>query len=124
MTVAITGGGAQVGWCQCALQKLTSPSATSKSKPAGTDLYVEPSIKQQSSSDRAEICLYICSKPEKEGICAHISEAGGGEEGRKASRISKLYMVFVNSMWSELGKSLSLICRELPPDCEQDFTFT
>lgn len=122
--VAITGGSTSGVVLVCTVQTVTSSPPTSKSKPAGTDLCVQSSIKQQSSTDRSEICLHICGKPGKEGICAPISRAGGGEEGRKASRNSKLYMVSVNSTWSELGKSFSLISRELPPDCEQDFTFT
>lgn len=76
------------------------PPVTSKSKAAGTGPYVESSIKQQS---RADICLYICGKPGKEGICARICVAGGG--GGKASRTSKLHVISsVHSMWYELGK--------------------
>lgn len=124
IAVAITGGSTSGVVPVCTAETATPPPATSNSKPAETDLHVQPCFKQQGITERAEISLYICGKPGKEGICAHISGAAGGEEGRKASRISRLYMVSVNSTWSEPGKSLSLISRELPPDCEHDFTFT
>lgn len=97
IALAIIGSSTSGVVLVCTVETVIPLPATSKSKPAGTDLYVQPSIKQQSSTDRAEICLYICGKPGKEGICARFSGAAGDEEGRKASRISKLYMVFANS---------------------------
>lgn len=55
-------------WCWRALRKLTSPSATSKSKPAGTDLYVEPSIEEQGSTGRARSAYTFVANPGKKGF--------------------------------------------------------
>lgn len=100
----------------------TQPPVTSKSKAAGTDPYVESSIKQQNSAHRVEICLHICGRSGKEGICACICGAGGVRGGRRTSKLH--VMLSVNSTRSELGKNFSSIFRVLPPDYRKGFTLT
>lgn len=121
--VAITGGSTSgVVLVVCTVETATSSPPTSKSKPAGTDLYVQSASNSKAAqTEQRSAYTFVANQGKKGFVLLSLGQEEVKREERPAGFLSCTWCLLTAR---GLGKSFSLISRELPPDCEQDFTFT